>query len=398
MAEQFDIAIVGGAITGSILSLALSSATSHKMRIAIIEKSVPNFAEQGGFDARSIALAYGSLQKLAKIQPLVGLNLADLIAQISTPIHKIHVSDQGHFGKTHIEAEELHLPQLGAVVELAKLGEKLNNIIAQHQNITFFCPNTVEKIERSATHSTLTLANDEVIECKLLVAADGIQSQIAQQCGIETVLVKEYNQSAIIANVELSELHQNQAFERFTTQGPFALLPLTEKTMSLVWCMNDTTKVMTYSDDEFLDAIQQQFGWKLGKFLRVSKRFVYPLSLRKSQSHIHHRLAIVGNASQLLHPVAGQGFNLGMRDLFELTTLVSKAFNQQQDIGDQTLLNTFDQNRQADQERIMRSTSGLISIFCCEFLPAQALRNLGLAALNLLTFARHKVAHRALGW
>ncbi|QGM80486.1 2-octaprenyl-6-methoxyphenyl hydroxylase [Otariodibacter oris] len=398
MAEQFDIAIVGGAITGSVLSLALSSATSHKIRIAIIEKSIPNFAEQGGFDARSIALAYGSLQKLAKIQSLVGQNLVDLIAQISTPIHKIHVSDQGHFGKTHIKAEELHLPQLGTVVELAKLGEKLNNIIAQHQNITLFCPNTVEKVERSNTHCTLTLANQEVIECKLVVAADGIQSQIAQKCGVETVLVKEYNQSAIIANVELSESHQNQAFERFTTQGPFALLPLTEKTMSLVWCMNDTTEVMDYSDDEFLQAIQQQFGWKLGKFSRVSKRFVYPLSLRKSQSHIHHRLAIVGNASQFLHPVAGQGFNLGMRDLFELATLVGTAFNQQQDIGDQALLSTFNENRQADQERIMRSTSGLISIFCCEFLPVQVIRNLGLLALNPLTFARHKVAHRALGW
>ncbi|OOH87948.1 2-octaprenyl-6-methoxyphenyl hydroxylase [Pasteurellaceae bacterium 15-036681] len=395
---KFDVVIVGGAITGSVLALALSSVSQHKMQIAIVEKSQANYAEQGGFDARSIALAYGSLQKLAKIQPLTSENLAQVVENIATDIQQIHVSDQTHFGKTTIKASELKLSKLGAVVELAKFGEKLAKVIEQHANITIFCPDTVAKIERTQDECILTLSSQQQISSQLIVAADGIQSQIAEQCGVSTQFIRDYQQSAIIANVELAEAHLGRAFERFTPQGPFALLPLTEKTMSLVWCVKDPSEAMDYDDSTFLQALQQQFGWKLGKFLRVSKRFIYPLSSQKTESHIHHRLAIVGNASQLLHPVAGQGFNLGMRDLFELANLLGQAFNQGQDLGSFELLSQFDKNRQVDQTRIIQSTSGLISIFCCEFLPIQAARNIGLMALSHLPLARNLVAQRALGW
>ena len=398
MKQTFDLVIVGGAMTGSVLALALSSATKQKMKIAIVEKTQANYAEQGGFDARSIALAYGSLQKMAKIQPLAQRNLADLVREIATPIQHIQVSDQGHFGKTHLDAKELGLTELGVVVELAKLGVMLNQLLEQHQNISLFCPDNIQQLTRHQDYCDIQLASGIQLHSQLIVAADGIQSQLAKQCGVETLIVKDYQQSAIIANVELSEAHQCHAFERFTTQGPFALLPLTEKTMSLVWCVNDPTPQMAMDDSTFLAQLQQQFGWKLGKFKRVSKRFVYPLSSQKAESHIHHRLAIVGNAAQLLHPVAGQGFNLGMRDLFELSTLVSQAFLAGQDLGDSELLNRFENARQDDQQRIMQSTSGLISVFCCEFLPIQILRNLALIGLNHSQLARNQIAHRALGW
>ncbi|WP_373818771.1 2-octaprenyl-6-methoxyphenyl hydroxylase [Glaesserella sp.] len=398
MSQKFDLVIVGGAITGSVLALALSSATRHKIQIAIVEKSLPNYAEQGGFDARSIALAYGSLQKLAEIRPLVGENLAELVQKTATPIEKILVSDQSHFGKTILSAAELNLPQFGVVVELAKFGEKLATMITEQPNIQLFCPDTVEDMTRRAEQNEIRLTSGNTLITPLLVAADGIQSQIAALCGVSTQFIKDYRQSAIIANVELSEPHQNQAFERFTAQGPFALLPLTGKTMSLVWCLADPTEMMNASDHTFLKALQQQFGWKLGKFLRVSKRFVYPLSSQKTESHIHHRLAIVGNAAQLLHPVAGQGFNLGMRDLFELTMLLANAFEQGQDLGGFALLNRFERQRQADQTRIMQATSGLISVFCCEFLPVAVVRNLGLCTLSHCKLLREHVANRALGW
>lgn len=396
--QKFDIVIVGGAITGSILALALSSATNHQIQIAIVEKNEPNYAEQGGFDARSIALAQGSLQKLAQIRPLASGALSEIICKLATPIKQIQVSDQGHFGKTTLSAEELNLEQLGVVVELAKAGEALNKLLQQQPNIHSFCPDTVLEIERTQEKCELTLSSQQKLECTLLVAADGIQSQIAKQCGVETLFVKDYQQSAIIANVALSEFHQHQAFERFTAEGPFALLPLTKNTMSLVWCMQDPSPKMAMSGDEFLQALQQQFGWKLGAFEKVSKRFVYPLSSQKAESHIHHRLAIVGNASQLLHPVAGQGFNLGMRDLFELAQMVGKAFEQGKDIGGYELLCQFEKARKADQERIMQATSGLISIFSCEFLPVQIARNLGLIGLNYSKLWRNQVAHQALGW
>lgn len=396
--QKFDVIIVGGAITGSVLALALSSATTHQMRIAIVEKTVPNNTEQGGFDARSIALAHGSLQKMAKIYPVVSGSLADHIANICVPIKQIHVSDQHHFGKTTLTAKELNLSQLGAVVELAKIGNILSELLAKQPNIQLFCPDTVAKLERTENECQLTLTSQTKLVAPLVVAADGIQSQLAKQCGVATQFVKDYQQSAIIANVALSEPHRNQAFERFTRQGPFALLPLTENTMSLVWCVQDPTEPMAMPDSEFLNTLQQQFGWKLGKFERVSKRFVYPLSSQKAESHIHHRLAIVGNAAQLLHPVAGQGFNLGMRDLFELASLVAQAFNQQNDVGSYALLSQFEQNRQADQQRIMGLTTGLISLFSCEFLPVEIIRNVGLIAADHCKLLRTQIAHQALGW
>lgn len=396
--NTFDITIVGGAATGSILALALSTATNHQMQIALIEKSKPNYAEQGGFDARSIALAYGSLQKMAQIRPLAGGDLGSLIEPISTTIRQIHVSDQGHFGKTTLNADELNLDKLGAVVELAKLGEKLAALLAQQSNIRLFCPDSVQQVERDAQECRLTLQSGQKLAGKLLVAADGIQSSLAKQCGVETVQIKDYQQSAIIANVKLSEAHQGRAFERFTPQGPFALLPLSEKTMSLVWCVADPSELMAMSDETFLNALQRQFGWKLGKFQQVGKRFVYPLSLQKAERHTHHRLAIIGNAAQLIHPVAGQGFNLGMRDLFELAGLVGNAFKQGNDIGGFELLNRFEQLRSQDQANILGATSGLISLFCCESLPVQIFRNAGLIGLSHCRLARNQVAHRALGW
>lgn len=395
---DFDAIIIGGATTGSVLALALSSATQHQLRVAIVEKVQPDYAEQGGFDARSIALAYGSLQKMAKIQPLTGYNLAEIINHISTPIQQIQVSDQGHFGKTILSADELKLDKLGAVVELAKLGEQLSKLIAQQTNITLFCPDNVTQIARSQAKCHLTLSSGKQLACKLLIASDGIQSQVAKLCGVETVEVRDYEQFAVIANIELAEPHQGQAFERFTPQGPFALLPLTENRMSLVWCLKNPDDAMAMNDTDFLHALQQQFGWKLGKFKRVSKRYVYPLKMQKAESHIHHRLAIVGNAAQLIHPVAGQGFNLGMRDLFTLASLIGEAFEQNKDIGDFTLLHQFEQARNADQARIMGQTSSLISLFCAETLPVQILRNAGLIGLSHTLLVRNQVAHQALGW
>lgn len=287
--EQFDVIIVGGAMTGSVLALALSHFSQQKMSIAIVEKSMPDYALQGGFDARSIALAEGSLQKMRQIKTFSDENLGEIIESIGTPIQYIHIADKGHFGKTTLKASELAVPQLGVVVELAKLGKKLTACLQQHTNIKLFCPNEVELINRSQQRCELTLKNGERLCCRLLIAADGIQSNIAKQCGVETHQLRDYGQSAVIANVELSESHQNQAFEYFTEQGPFALLPLAENSMSLVWCTTQADELMQLSNDAFLERLQQHFGWKLGRFLSVSKRFVYPLTLQKTESHIHHR-------------------------------------------------------------------------------------------------------------
>lgn len=395
--QEFDVIIVGGALSGSVLALALSSATAHRLRVAIVEKQSPNFSEQGGFDARSIALAQGSLHKMAQIQPLAGEHLGEVLTAIATPIREIHVSDQGHFGKVVLRADELSLPQLGAVVELANFGRRLQQCIALQPNITCFCPDHLISLERHPSHCHVTLQQGGQLRGRLLVAADGIQSELAAQCGVLTQQQRDYAQSAIIANVEANEAHQGRAFERFTTQGPLALLPLSEQRLSLVWCVRSPEALMALSESDFLHALQTQFGWTLGKLTRLSKRFVYPLTLQKAERHIHHRLAIVGNAAQQLHPVAGQGFNLGMRDLFTLSEIVAQAFKQGDDPGAFTYLHRFEKTRQADQTRLLNATSGLISLFCTENPLFQVGRNLGLFGLAHCQNARHRFVQQAIG-
>lgn len=161
---------------------------------------------------------------MRQIIPLVGNNLGTEIEKIATPIKQIQVADKGHFGKATLKASEQNLPQLGAVVELAKLGKKLTACLEQHANIQLFCPNEVIEVQRSIDACKLTLNNGEQLNCTLLVGADGIQSKIASQCGVETLERRNYQQFAIIANVELSKPHQNQAFEYFTEQGPFCFI------------------------------------------------------------------------------------------------------------------------------------------------------------------------------
>lgn len=395
--QQFDVVISGGAASGSILALALSCFSAHKLRIAIVEKSLPDSNTQGGFDARSIALAQGSLQKIAKIQPLEGENLFSQLAPLLTIIRQIEVSDQTHFGKTTLTAEELQLAQLGAVIELAPLGMLLQELLIKQPNIHLYCPHYIKQIERTQESCTLRLDNDEQLSCALVVAADGIQSQTAKMCNVLTETLQDYAQSAVIANVMISEEHQHRAFERFTSQGPLALLPLSGNRMSLVWCVKQANELLSLSEQEFLAKLQQQFGWQLGKFSQVGKRFAYPLISQRAQSHIHHRFVAVGNAAQLLHPVAGQGFNLGLRDIFLLAEKVGKAFMQGKDTGEYALLSQFEQERNQDQERVIQQTSGLISLFCCERLPIQIARNLGLIGASHCKIARQQIAHQALG-
>lgn len=398
MAEKFDVVIVGSAITGSVLALALSSFSQHNMRIAVIEKMPTNYTQQGGFDTRSIALAEGSLQKFSQIQPRIGENLAVKIRQMATPIKQVHVSDAGHFGKVSLMADELGLSQLGCVIELARLGDYLTECLSKQTNVQLFCPNEVIEVNRSAQECLLTLQDGQQLHSQLMIAADGTQSKLAHQCGVKTELCHDYQQSAIIANITISQPHHFQAFERFTAEGPIALLPMSEQQMSLVWCVKQAESLMASSDQVFLTRLQQQVGWKLGRFTQVSKRFAYPLTSQKASAHVHHRLAIVGNAAQLLHPVAGQGFNLALRDLYTLATLLGDAFGQGKDLGEFSLLQYFMQARQPDQQHIMQLTNGLVSLFTDQTLAVQAVRNLALFAIEHTSLGRSWIAHQALGW
>ncbi|MFD0966240.1 2-octaprenyl-6-methoxyphenyl hydroxylase [Seminibacterium arietis] len=395
---QYDVIIVGGAMAGATLALALSSKTNGKIKIAVLEKKSPKKHVQGGFDARCIALSDGSCRYFNEIILPQKCNLWQLLSPVAEPIHHIHVSDKGHFGIVKFDATEFHLNQLGAVIELSEVGDILLAAISKYSNIDYIAPVDVEQIHFTEHNVKIDIKNDRTLQAKLLVGADGNYSTVGNAAGISTEIVQQYQQTAIITNISTQKSHQNCAFERFTTEGPLALLPMKNNLMSLVWCVKDHSQLMNLNETDFLAILQQHFGWRVGKLQKCGQRFAYPLNLYRTQKHIAHRVALVGNAAQTLHPIAGQGFNLGIRDVMALADTISQQFLCQQDIGDYQTLQKYEQLRLADQQRIMSLTNSLVSIFANDLLPFQIGRNLGLMALSQLPLLKQYLAKPMLGW
>ncbi|MCU9998158.1 2-octaprenyl-6-methoxyphenyl hydroxylase [[Pasteurella] aerogenes] len=395
---DYDVVIIGGAMAGATLALALSAKTQGQMRIAIVEKQAPQQHQQSGFDARCIALSDGSCQRLNRIQLPDKERLWQKIQGIATPIKQIHVSDKGHSGIVEFSAHEFDLEALGAVVELQQMGQCLLQAMQQYPHLDYLAPQQVEQIEYLPSAVKIRLKNDRTLRAKLLVGADGSRSQVASAASIEQQLQREYGQTAIITNVQVQQPHQYRAFERFTDEGPLALLPMAGNLMSLVWCVKQPQALMSLDENAFLQQLQQRFGWRLGKLQQCGKRFAYPLNLYRAAQHIQPRTALVGNAAQTLHPVAGQGFNLGIRDLMALADVVADNFAAQQDIGDYALLQRYEEIRQADQQHIIQLTDSLVSVFANNLLPLQLARNLGLMALSQCRLAKQHFAKATLGW
>ncbi|MDY4594032.1 MAG: 2-octaprenyl-6-methoxyphenyl hydroxylase [[Pasteurella] aerogenes] len=395
---DYDVVIIGGAMAGATLALALSAKTQGQMRIAIAEKQAPQQHQQSGFDARCIALSDGSCQRLNRIQLPDKQRLWQKIQGIATPIKQIHVSDKGHSGIVEFSAHEFDLEALGAVVELQQMGQCLLQAMQQYPHLDYLAPQQVEQIEYLPSAVKIRLKNDRTLRAKLLVGADGSRSQVASAASIEQQLQREYGQTAIITNVQVQQPHQYRAFERFTDEGPLALLPMAGNLMSLVWCVKQPQALMSLDENAFLQQLQQRFGWRLGKLQQCGKRFAYPLNLYRAAQHIQPRTALVGNAAQTLHPVAGQGFNLGIRDLMALADVVADNFAAQQDIGDYALLQRYEEIRQADQQHIIQLTDSLVSVFANNLLPLQLARNLGLMALSQCRLAKQHFAKATLGW
>ncbi|PJG84536.1 2-octaprenyl-6-methoxyphenyl hydroxylase [Conservatibacter flavescens] len=398
MPIMYDVVINGGAMTGSTLALALTHLTQGKCRIAIIEKQSPSLHQHSGFDSRCIALSDGTCQRLDQIQLPHGQSLWSQMQPIITPIQHIHVSDKGHFGLVEFHAKEFNLPQLGVVVELSAMGNLLLQQIQRCPNIDYICPDEIQQIERTKQIVHITLKNGRRLTTSLLVGADGANSKIAHTFNMTQDIIRQYGQTAIIANIQPQQAHLGRAFERFTDEGPIALLPMANNLMTLVWCVKQAEPLLHLSDAAFLSQLQQRFGWRLGKLQQCGPRVAYPLHLTKASHSIQPRVVLIGNAAQTLHPIAGQGFNLGIRDVLNLAKIVSDAFMQQQDWGEYKVLQRYAMKRTADQQSIINLTDGLVSLFSNHLLPMQIGRNLGLITLAQSQLLRQYFAKPTLGW
>ncbi len=411
---DFDLIIIGGGLVGASLACALSQSQSgDSLRIAIVEAfpfKSDDSEYQPAFDARSVALSYTSKQVFEGIGLWPSINKLGVAA-----IKKIHISDRGHAGITRLNADDENVEALGYVVETRVIGKALFDALNKQKNVTLIAPAKLKNFDLNADHASATIetgmgddAKEQILTAKLLVAADGGDSIVRRLSGVR-IKQRNYEQSAVIANIATDKQHNNQAYERFTDSGPLALLPMaaTENEanrFSLVWSINssETENMMNWDDKTFLLKLKQRFGERAGHFINVSQRHVYPLSLMRAQEHVRQRLAIIGNAAHTLHPVAGQGFNLGLRDVAVLSQVIMDAVrskdSENNDIGDLAVLQTYADWRRRDHIQTAMATDSLVRIFSNSFLPLTALRNLGLLVVDLVPPLKKVFARHAMGF
>lgn len=388
-----SVIIVGGGMNGATLALAISHLTQGQLPVHLVEAVAPQTTNHPGFDSRAIALAQGTCQQLSRI------GIWQAIAECATAIKIVHVSDRGHAGFVTLDAHDYRIDALGQVVELHDVGLRLFRLLQDAPGVTLHCPARVANVSRSEEAVSVTLENGTTLEGQVLVAADGSRSAIATRFGVQ-FQQEPYGQVGVIANVSTAGAHNGRAFERFTQHGPLAMLPMSHGRCSLVWChpQEKADEVLGWTDDRFCNELQKAFGWRLGRITHAGKRAVYPLSLTTASQCISHRVALVGNAAQTLHPIAGQGFNLGLRDVMSLAESLAQAWSEQKDVGGYAVLSHYQNRRRADKEATIGVTDGLVHLFANRWGPLVAGRNLGLMAMELFIPARDVLAQRTLGW
>ena len=390
---QVDVAIVGGGMVGASLALGLRGLG---ISVLLVEGVAPGSSSQPSFDDRTTALGNASRRIFAS------LGVWSDIAPQAAGIRTIHVSDAGRFGFARLRAEEQGIDAFGYVVANRVIGTALWKKLPASQEIVLRVPATSEGIEITPDGARLTLVTDtgghEAVDARLVVAADGAHSAVRSAAAIDAA-VEDYDQVAIVANVAADRPHDGTAYERFTPSGPLAVLPLYDGSYGVIWSCSpaDAATVLSLEDDRYLRELQARFGWRAGKFVRVGRRASYPLKLTRAAATTAIRTVLIGNAAQALHPVAGQGFNLGLRDAAMLAEVIANA-PAGVDVGAPDLLQRFSEWRAADRTGVVKFTDGLVKLFGDGRPGMGILRNLGLLLFDLAPPAKSALARVSAGF
>ncbi len=406
--EQTDLIIVGGGMVGVTLALLMAQRLPHKQVLLLESMRFPALPENeplpytAGFDARNTALSRRTVQAFTDL----GL-WADLQPH-AVPIHEIHVSDRGHFGFSRLNAAEERVESFGQVIENAWLGVVLLAALKRCPSVTIADGVQVKHLTTSAQYAQVTCQTEQgevSITAPLVVAADGTHSQCRDWLGLSANW-HDYQQTALVTTVATSLPHEHRAFERFTANGPIALLPLPDHVggaaqtrRSLVWALStaEAARVQALDDEAFIRELQSAFGRRAGRIQRVGQRHAYPLQLMVAPKQTLARALILGNAAHSLHPVAGQGFNLCLRDALVLVERLAQADVADQDWGDAALLAAYEFSRQSDQQQIIRFSDTLVRGFSNNSPALALLRNIGLLGFDLLPGAKPTLARYAMG-
>lgn len=396
MSADYDVLISGGGMVGASLAVALSSLP---LRVALTEAVPFDSAAQPSFDDRTTALSLGSHRILD------ALGVWRALAQRACPIRQIHVSERGRFGNAVITAAGQRVSELGFVVANRALGTALWGALSPTPHLTVFCPGRVLGIQQHPEHVRADLQGGgqvRSITARLLVVAEGADSPLREALGIGASR-RSYEQTAIVGNAEIEQpLCGDTAYERFTADGPIALLPFGERRFVFVIARQSQVagELLALDDPQFIGLLQEAFGQRLGKFIRVGRRASYELSLICAGRVTAPRAVLVGNAAHGLHPVAGQGYNLGLRDVATLAELIadlSIRAGDQADVGSADLLRQYAAWRQRDQRKVVAFTDGLIRTFGLPLASAGRSRGLGLMLFDMAPGAKRALARHTMG-
>ena len=392
MTSDYDLIIVGGGLAGNCLALALKDSG---LRCAIIEAYTHEQLANSSAGDRALALAAGTVAQLETLGIWQG------ISDAASAIKNIHISDKGHFGKTRLSAEQQQVNALGYVITARDLETHVAQLVGA-SNIEQICPARVVALASNQDAISVDILQDDqtsTLTAQLLVGADGGQSAIRKMLNIQQQIT-DYGQTALVTTITSSIAHQNTAFERFTASGPLAVLPMANKQSAVVWTRttDDAKKLMQCSEAEFLAELQACFGYKLGKLSLAAPRRSFPLSLIRAEKMLAERAVIIGNAAHQLHPVAGQGFNLGLRDVMQLAESLLAQYQAGQDLGYEDFLQTYVSARQKDHDLVIGFTNNVVRIFSNDWLPIAAARNLGLALLDHIPPAKSLLSRYAMGF
>jgi 2-octaprenyl-6-methoxyphenol hydroxylase len=391
---ECDVAIVGGGLVGASLALALTSAP---LSVVLVEGVAPDAGgTQPSFDDRTTALGNASRSILGSIGVW-----ADLAAE-AAPIRRIHVSDAGRFAFARLDAAEQGIEAFGYVVTNRALGRSLHRRLAAQDTLRRLMPARAIGAAIGASDVAIDLETPDgacTVQARLAVAADGARSQLRAAAGLGAD-VEDYQQVAVVAHIESARPQDGTAYERFAPAGPLAVLPLRAGGYGVVWTMSPAAAddALGWTDARFLDELQRAFGWRLGHLTRVGRRASYALQLSRAADVVGSRTVLIGNAAQALHPVAGQGFNLGLRDAATLAEVLAQAVREQpgSDVGSARVLEQFANARSADRAGVTRFTDGLVRLFGDSRRSVAALRGAGLLAFDLLPPA--KAALSRISW
>ena len=393
MTKHYDIIIVGAGMVGATLACGLAE-EAGQLSIAVIDANSPNFDwDKDSYDMRVSAITRAS-QTIFKN---IGV-WEKIVEQRVSPYRDMFVWDAGTKGEIHFDSADMGETDLGHIIENRVIVKALHQRIEELPQIELLCPAKLEYIEFNTEQSELRLDDQTQLSANLIVAADGTRSWVRQQADI-AVKGWDFDQAALVTTVKTEKYHQDTAWQRFLNTGPLAFLPLTDGYSSIVWSTSpDEAKRLTeISEAEFALELEHAFESKLGKVESVAGRAVFPLRLFETLNYVKPRLALVGDAAHTIHPLAGQGVNLGLADVASLIEVVVEAINDKKDIGDFKVLRRYERWRRADNRSMLVAMDGLKRLFGSEVSLIKDLRNAGLNITNQLTPIKNLIMRQAMG-